>query len=72
MREFIENHFHAKVIRWDEFDGDTYTFEVIFQGQMIRADNAALILRALMEADRREPNGTVIFLPIPLTWARAA
>lgn len=63
MREFIETHFSAAVIRWDEFDGDNFLFEVIFQGEVIRADNPALILRALVEKDRREPRGKIIYLP---------
>lgn len=62
MREFIQAHFEAEIIRWAEpVDEDVELFEVLYEGQILRADSAPLILRSLVDLtpERRR----VIYLP---------
>jgi hypothetical protein len=60
MKEFIREHFGAQIVRWDDFDGEEWTYEVVYAGQLIRASSPALILRALI--DLQEPFGRVLYL----------
>lgn len=51
MREFIETHYGATVLRWAEPTEDGELYEVVYRGRMIRADSGALVLSALQEAE---------------------
>lgn len=48
MREFLTNTYGVDVIRWDEPTEDGALFEVVYLGRVIRADNAPLILSAIL------------------------
>ena len=62
MREFIQEHFGAEIIRWAEpVDENVELYEVLYEGQILRADSAPLILRALV--DLTPERGKVIYLP---------
>jgi len=60
VRDFIQEHFGASVTRWDDYDGEEWTYEVIYDGQMIRATSPSLILQGILELV--EPVGRILYL----------
>jgi len=71
MREFIESHFGAVILRWAEPDEDGHgeLYEALHLGQLIRADSPLLLLRAV--TDLEPAVGRVVYLPANthLAWA---
>lgn len=49
MREWLEQTFGVRVLRWAEWDGEQDTYECLLGGKVILTDSLPLLIRAITE-----------------------